>query len=179
VVTGPRHTGAVPDNFPGPTDPRASRTEVFLSYLQYFRDSVISRVEALSESESRTSRLPSGWTPLELAVHLTFVEHRWLVWGFEGVAVDDPWGERRDDRWFVDPHESRDTVIEALRSQGEQSEIIIRANDLQTIGQPGRRWNGAAEPTLERILFHLLQEYARHLGHLDVVVEIAGGPVGE
>ena len=56
---------------------------------------------------------------------------------------------------------------------------MIRANDLEAIGQPGPRWDGAEPPTLERILFHLLQEYARHLGHLDIVVELAGGPVGE
>ncbi len=167
------------DVFPGPSVARSSRTEVFLSYLEFFRNSVVSRVEALSESEARSSRLPTGWTLLELVKHLTHVEHRWLVWGFEGVAVEDPWGDRRDDRWFVDPEESMNAVIEALRSQGEQSEIIIRANDLSTVGQPGPRWSGRPEPTLERILFHLLQEYARHLGHLDIVVEIAGGPVGE
>jgi Protein of unknown function (DUF664) len=35
--------------------------------------------------------------------------------------------------------------------------------------------DGADPPTLERILFHLLQEYARHLGHLDIVTELATG----
>ncbi|MEU2984004.1 DUF664 domain-containing protein [Micromonospora aurantiaca] len=29
------------------------------------------------------------------------------------------------------------------------------------------------------MLFHLVQEYARHLGHLDIVAELAGGPTGE
>jgi hypothetical protein len=29
------------------------------------------------------------------------------------------------------------------------------------------------------VLFHLVQEYARHLGHLDVITELAGGPIGE
>ena len=38
--------------------------------------------------------------------------------------------------------------------------------------------DGAPPATLERVLFHLLQEYARHLGHLDIVAELAGGPVG-
>ncbi|MCU1362728.1 MAG: hypothetical protein JWM55_556 [Acidimicrobiaceae bacterium] len=177
--TGPRHTVPVSNDLPNPSDPRGSRAEVFLSYLEYFRNSVISRVAALSESEVRTSHVPSGWTPIELVKHLTFVEHRWLVWGFEGAAAEDPWGERRDDRWFVDPGEPLESVIEALRSQGEQSEIIIRANDLETVGQPGPRWKEGVEATLERILIHLLQEYSRHLGHLDIVVEVAGGPVGE
>ncbi len=39
-------------------------------------------------------------------------------------------------------------------------------------GQPGPRWDGGDPPTLERILFHLLGEYARHLGHLDIVCEL-------
>jgi hypothetical protein len=29
------------------------------------------------------------------------------------------------------------------------------------------------------VLFHLVQKYAGHLGHLDIVAELAGGPVGE
>jgi hypothetical protein len=32
---------------------------------------------------------------------------------------------------------------------------------------------------LERVLFHLVQEYARHLGHLDIVAELSGGAIGE
>jgi hypothetical protein len=43
------------------------------------------------------------------------------------------------------------------------------------VGQPGDRWDGADPATLERVLFHLLQEYARHLGHLDIVTELATG----
>jgi len=33
--------------------------------------------------------------------------------------------------------------------------------------------------TFPRVLFHLLQEYARHVGQLDVISELAGGEVGE
>jgi len=40
--------------------------------------------------------------------------------------------------------------------------------------KPGERWEGADPATLERVLFHLLQEYARHVGHLDIVAELAG-----
>ena len=56
---------------------------------------------------------------------------------------------------------------------------IVGAHDLADVGQPGERWGGEDPATLERVLFHLLQEYARHLGHLDIVSELAGGPVGE
>lgn len=159
--------------------PVASRAEVFVTYLDYFRSAVIGRVERLSDSELRTSRLPTGWTPLELARHLAFVEVRWLQWGFEGQQVEDPWGDNRDGKWFVGEDESRDDVVGALRAQGFRTRKIIRTNDLEATGRPGPRWDGGDAPTLERILFHLLQEYARHLGHLDVVAELAGGLTGE
>jgi hypothetical protein len=167
------------DVFPGPTLPISSRTEVFVTYLDFFRSSVIARVESLSESEVRSSRLASGWTPIELLRHLTFVEMRWLEWGFEGQTVKDPWGDNRDDRWYVGADESRESVVDELRARGFRSRKIIRANSLDAVGQPGERWSGDEPATLERILFHLLQEYSRHVGHLDIVAELAGGSTGE
>ena len=62
--------------FPSPTVPAAGRTEVFLRYLDYFRENVLTKVSALAEDELRRSRLPSGWTPLEVLKHLRYVELR-------------------------------------------------------------------------------------------------------
>jgi uncharacterized damage-inducible protein DinB len=157
----------------GPSDPAASRNDVFTLYLDSFRSRIIEGVEGLSESEVRRSRLASGWTPLELVKHLTYVELRWLEWGFEGQDVPDPWGDRRDDRWYVAANESRNDVIAALNAQAVRSRSIIESNELSAVAQPGPRFKDGEPPTLERILLHLLQEYAHHLGHLDIVVEIA------
>jgi uncharacterized damage-inducible protein DinB len=165
--------------FPEPTVPIASRAAVFLGYLDYFRSAIISKVEGLPAGEPRQSRLPSGWTPLELLKHLTFVELRWLEWGFEGRDVADPWGDNRDDRWYVPAEESLEDLVAALRAQAIQTRRVVESTDLAAVGKPGPRWDGGDPPSLERILFHLLQEYARHLGHLDIVAELAGGPVGE
>ena len=93
--------------FPSPTQPAAGRAEVFLRYLDYFRGSVVAKIEALAEDDLRRSRLPSGWTPLELLKHLRYVELRWIEWGFEGRDVGEPWGDRRDERWYVGPEETR------------------------------------------------------------------------
>ncbi|MCO1593593.1 DinB family protein [Micromonospora sp. RHAY321] len=165
--------------FPEPTVPAGSRTEVFLRYLDYFRESVLARVSALPEPELRRSRLPSGWTPLELVKHLRYVELRWIEWGFQGRDVPEPWGDRRGERWHVAPEETRADLLEALRAQGAHTSAVVTAHDLAEIGAPGPRWNGADPASLERVLFHLVQEYARHLGHLDIVAELAGGPTGE
>jgi uncharacterized damage-inducible protein DinB len=165
--------------FPEPTAAAGSRTEVFERYLTFFRDRLAASLRELPADELRRSRLPSGWTPLELLKHLTHVEMRWLEWGFEGRSVPDPWGDRRDGRWYVAPEESLDDLLAALDAQARRSDAVIAAHDLDEVGQPSGRWNGAPPATLERVLFHLLQEYARHLGHLDIVCELAGTATGE
>jgi hypothetical protein len=165
--------------FPDPSVPLQSRSEVFLGYLDYFRSRVVSRLEGLPEAELRESRLPSGWTPVELLRHLTFVELRWLEWGFEGRQVPDPWGDNRGDRWFVGADQTLEQLVSALHAQAGRSRAVIVQHDLGEVGRPGPRWDGAEPATLERILFHLVQEYARHLGHLDIVAELAGGQAGE
>ncbi len=165
--------------FPEPTEPRSSRTEVFAGYLDYFRSTLLDKLEGLSHEQLTTSRLPSGWTPLELLLHLTFVERRWLVWGFLGADVPDPWGDAVDGVWRTGPEDGLPELRTAFLAQADISRTIVTGHALSEVGRPGPRWDGAAPATLERILLHLLQEYARHLGQLDVVCELAGGPVGE
>jgi Protein of unknown function (DUF664) len=165
--------------FPEPTQPAASGEEVLLGYLRYYRAQIVERITALPVEALRTSSVPSGWTPLELLKHLRFVELRWLEWGFEGGAVAAPWGDERDGRWFVDADETLDDLLAEFGGQAARTEAIVGRHDLQDVGAPGERWDGAAPPALERVLLHLLQEYARHAGHLDIVAELAGGPTGE
>jgi uncharacterized damage-inducible protein DinB len=165
--------------FPEPTAPVASRAEVFTGYLAFFRDRLAAKLRALPADELRRSRLPSGWTPVELLRHLTFVERRWLEWGFEGRDVGDPWGDRRDGRWYVGASETLDSLLAALDAQALRSAAVITAHGLDDVGVPGERWDGEPPASLERVLFHLVQEYARHLGQMDIVCELAGGGTGE
>jgi uncharacterized damage-inducible protein DinB len=164
--------------FPSPTLPYDSRAEVLLGYVAYFRSVVVAKLHGLSDGDLRGSRLPSGWAPLELLKHLTHVERRWLVWGFEGRPVADPWGDARDGRWYVAPEETLESLLADLNSQADQTRDVVLRHDLDEVGQPGERWDGAPA-TLERVLLHLVQEYARHAGHLDVVRELVDGATGE
>jgi hypothetical protein len=165
--------------FPDPTTPRSTRAETLLAYLDYFRSVIVDKLDGLADAELRVSRLPSGWTPLELLQHLVFVERRWLVWGFLGQPMADPWGDRRDDRWHVDSGVVLADLVAALHQQAAVTRDIVESHDLDELGQPGDRWAGAPPATLERILLHLLQEYARHVGHLDIVRELVDGRTGE
>jgi uncharacterized damage-inducible protein DinB len=165
--------------FPEPTTPVGSRAEVFLRYLDYFRSRLADKLETLPAAELRRSRLPSGWTPLELAKHLRYVELRWLEWGFEGRDFADPWADSIDGRWGIGPEETLPSLLADLLGQAGRTRAIVESHDLDDVGKPGDRWDGADPATLERVLFHLLQEYARHLGQLDIVVELATGQSGE
>ncbi len=162
-----------------PSDPVPSRAEVFLAYLGYFRDRLVTKLEALPEPELRISRVASGWTPIELLTHLRHVERRWLEWGFDGVDVADPWADNKDDRWYVAPDVTLAELVDDLRGQAVRTREVVLSHDLSDVGVPGPRWDGNEPPTLERIMFHLLQEYARHIGHLDIVTELATGNIGE
>ncbi len=164
--------------FPEPTAPRSSRADALLAYLDYFRSVVLDKLDGLDD-DLWSSRLPSGWTPLELLQHLLFVERRWLVWGFLGQPMADPWGDRRDGRWHVAAGVGLPDLVAALSEQAAVTREIVETHDLDEVGQPSERWSGASPATLERVLLHLLQEYARHAGHLDIVRELVDGRTGE
>jgi hypothetical protein len=165
--------------FPEPTGPAGSRADVLVRYLDYYRAVVLAKVAGLTEAQLRGSILPSGWSPLELVKHLTYVELRWLEWGFEGAPVPDPWGDRQGERWHVGDAEATADLLAALEARGRVTAAIARRHPLDEVGAPGERWDGAPPATLERCLLHVLQEYARHVGHLDVVRELLDGVTGE
>jgi hypothetical protein len=167
-------------NFLGPLDQVGDRSQVLLGYLDYFRSTVAEKVAGLSDADLRRSVLPSGWSPLDLVKHLVFMERRWLVWGFLGEPVDQPWGDNAEDgRWRVSPGESADLLLGALRAGGRRTREIVEGAALSEVAAVGGRFDAGEAPQLERILLHVLQEYARHCGHLDVVRELIDGVVGE
>jgi hypothetical protein len=134
-------------------------------------------VTGLPPEELRSSRLASGWTPISLLKHLSYVELRWIEWGFEGRHFDEPWADTRGgDVWYAAPEESLDDIVAALRKQGDETRRVALTTDLDQIGAPGERWSGADPASLERVLFHLMQEYAHHAGHIDIVAELVSTP---
>jgi uncharacterized damage-inducible protein DinB len=165
--------------FPSPTGPVLPSDEVFVLYLDYCRDRVIEKVNSLPLDALIVSVVPTDWTALELVKHLTYVEMRWLEWGFEGQSVDEPWGDHLGDRWCIGSDDTRDSLLDELRRRGVVTGEIVRRHDLQDVGRPGPRWDGEYPATLERVLFHLVLEYGRHLGHLDIYAELVEGEIGE
>jgi len=160
------------------TDP----TELLTGYLDFYRDAVLRKLDGLSDDEMRRSQLPSGWAPLGLLKHLAYVELRWLQWGFLAERVAEPWGDHTPDRarWRLEPNETAEDIKKFFRDQCTRSQAIVEQAQLEDQAAVGGRFSqGDDRPTLIWILFHLLQEYARHVGHLDTARELIDGTIGE
>lgn len=161
-----------------PSPSVAGPAEMFSDYLDWYRETAVAKVAALSPEEQRSSRLPSGWSPLELLNHLAYMEQRWFVWGFLAEQVVAPWGDRDGDRWNVPETRQVEDVVAFLRGVGRRTRAVLASTPLERTAAVGGRFE-QDPPNLRWICFHVLQEYARHVGHLDIVVELAGGPTGE
>ena len=166
-----------------PDDQLDDTLDLHLAWLGYYRQTVDRKLSGLSEAELRTSRLPSGWAPLELLKHLVFMERRWLHWGFAADPFDQPWGDSggvSDEPWRLEAGDTLEDLLYQLREVATRSREIVLAADLGEHAAAGGRFGADEErPTLNWILFHVLQEYARHVGQLDIARELADGVTGE
>ncbi|MET1059082.1 MAG: DUF664 domain-containing protein [Nocardioides sp.] len=153
------------------------------AYLDFYRATLAAGVAALPVEAQRTSRVPSGWTPLELLSHVLHMERRWFVWGFLGEDVADPWGDwtvedpwEYDEgdasvRWQVPDGVTVEDLIARLEELAVRTRVVLRDVPMETTGEPGPRFPDGP-PTLRWICQHVVHEYARHAGHLDIVVEL-------
>lgn len=157
--------------------------EALLGFLDYYRSVVIRKIDGLGDDELRTSRLPSGWTPLQLLKHLAHMELRWFRWGFAAEQLPTPHGDEDDSgRWSVDADETAASLVAALHAAGASTRTIVAAADMTDVAAAGGRFpegDPRPRPTLAWTLAYVLQEYARHAGHLDTARELIDGATGE
>jgi uncharacterized damage-inducible protein DinB len=155
-------------------------TEILLQQLSYYRATMLAKLDGLSPDQLSSSIVPSGWSPLGLLKHLVFVERRWMQWGFEADQVSDPWGDHDPDSsgWLATPDDNVADLTERWAAIATRTEAVARNAQLTDRAKLGGRFS-SDPPTLGWILAHVLQENARHVGHLDVVRELIDGSVGE
>jgi len=145
-------------------------------FLQAQRDSVLAIVEGLDEKALTTPVLASGWTPLGMIEHLGFAERHW----FQQVAADSaeplPWSN--DDPPLVTSRRSG-AVLAFYRDQCARSDAVLAATPLATppLGRQSDMPEGEITD-LRRIVLHMIEETARHAGHLDVAREMIDGQTG-
>ncbi|WP_130337115.1 DUF664 domain-containing protein [Micromonospora kangleipakensis] len=164
----------------GPGNDVSEPRELLLGYLDWYRRALARKTAGLSEAALRTPVDGLGWAPLGLVRHLGWVERRWIRWGFAAEAVPPcPPGDDDDAEWDVRGLPG-DQVWREYRSEVAWTGRIVEGVPLDRPAELGGRFRTPEEaPSLGRILFHLLQEYARHVGQLDVARQLLDGKTGE
>jgi uncharacterized damage-inducible protein DinB len=170
----------VPALLDGPAIDISDSHELLLGYLEWYRETLTRKLDGLSDDQLRTPVEPLGWSPLGLVQHLGWVERRWLRWGFaaENVVAYPPGGEAEE--WTIAASATIAQVIAAYQAEVTTANSLTGHAVLSDKARLGGRFKTPDQaPSLGRILFHLLQEYARHVGHLDIARELIDGQTGE
>ncbi|MFG2776354.1 DinB family protein [Streptomyces prunicolor] len=149
--------------------------------LQDARDTLLWKLEGLSEYDIRRPMTPTGTNLLGLVKHLAGAEAFYFGTVF-GRPVDGPalWiagdAEPNADLWAT-PDETREQIVGDYRRICAHSDATIEALPLDAVGRmPGE---AGTELTLHRTLVHMTYETSRHAGHADVVRELVDGTVGQ
>jgi hypothetical protein len=155
-----------------------------VEYLEWYRRAVLRKCAGLSEEQLTTPMRPVTWSPLGLVQHLGWVERRWLQWGFAARQVEPypEWasGDDHAAEFVILSGNTSSAVFKQYEVELDISREVVAGARMSDVAAIGGRFARAAEaPALGDILFHLVQEYARHVGQLDVVRQAIDGAVGE
>ena len=151
-----------------------------LTMLQYTRDTAASKCEGLPDGGS--SAAPFVTSPLMsiggVLSHLRWVEHSWIENRFVGGPDLGPWTDEEPDREFsVGAETPVLQLLEEYVEQARRTDALIAGLDLDDRSQTPFR--SGELPTLRWVLLHLIEENARHNGHLDVLRELLDGVTGD
>jgi hypothetical protein len=153
-------------------------------FLSEQRAAVLGIIDGLSEQQLRSPVLPSGWTPIGMVKHLGGAEEHWLQQVFAGADGDYAWPDGIDEPYDPDApfRTDHDTavVIDYYRRQSALTDEILDTTPLEALPKAPHRHPLPDEPTMQLrwIALHLIEETARHAGHLDVVRELLDGSTG-
>lgn len=173
---------------PGREEPPFDADEVttLRTFLAYQRATFAWKCEGLDARGLAVTVAASSMTLGGMLKHLAFVETQWVVHRMAGDSWPEPWASvdwdaDRDWDWNSAADDSPDELWALWRASVDRAEDIITG----VFGDRGveaiaRRPRGdGALVSLRWLLVHLIEEYARHNGHADLIREAIDGRVGE
>lgn len=156
-------------------DERATLTAM----LGYVRATVRAKCAGLSDELAR--RAPLSTSPLTsisgLVSHLRWVEYSWFETVYLGKPDEGPWTEEEPDRemtYRLD--EPLSTLLDEYEAQAARYDTLISESELDSTAQ--KPISQGRHVTLRWIILHLIEETARHNGHIDILREQADGVTG-
>ncbi|WP_020574105.1 DinB family protein [Actinopolymorpha alba] len=169
-------------------EPPAAGTEIdtLIGSLERQRLTFAWKCADLDSTGLRATTAATTMTLGGLLKHLALVEDDYFSVRLLGRAPNPPW-DKVD--WESDPDwEWRTAAVdtpEQLYALWEESVARSRANLTVALadGDPGqlihRSWPDGRSPSIRRMLVDMIEEYARHTGHADLLREAIDGRVGE
>jgi uncharacterized damage-inducible protein DinB len=141
------------------------------TWLVHLRESVIYKVEGLDDQQLRWRPAPTANSLGAIVVHLGYAERLWLRAIFAGEQMDMSWRARMfelPDGWSVDD------VVAFYRTETAAGDAVLDAAESFDL-----RSRGEMRPTTLRwVMVHLIEETARHAGHMDITRELLDGTTG-
>lgn len=164
------------------TDTPASWDErsTLLTMLQYTRDTAAAKCEGVAAEH--VGATPLATSPLMsiggVVSHMRWVEHSWIENRFVGGPDLGPWTKEEPDREFtVGATTPIVQLLEEYADQARRTDAIVGELDLDARSRTPSR--SGEHQTLRWVLLHLIEENARHNGHLDILRELADGATGD
>jgi uncharacterized damage-inducible protein DinB len=166
---------------------RAGEVETLLGFLDYQRATLAWKTRGLDSAGLNATVGASTMTLGGLLKHLALVESDWFYSSLYGSGAEPPW-DAVD--WNADPNWEWRTAAEdspeALydlwnraveRSRERVTEALSNGGGLDQLAQG--EWPDTGPPSLRWIVVHMIEEYARHNGHADLLRESIDGETGE
>jgi len=162
---------------------RAGELATLAGFLRWQRGTLELKCSGLdAEAMARRSVEPSMMSLLGLVRHLADVERSWFRKIMAGQDVPSRYrSEDQPDGDFEGARPDPAVVAEAWQAWRDEvafaDRFVAAAPDLDLVGQVPDAWRGPM--SLRWVLTHMIEEYARHNGHADLLCERIDGAVGE
>jgi uncharacterized damage-inducible protein DinB len=164
----------------------ADETDTLRGFLDFHRATFAWKCAGLDSRGLQTSVASSSMTLGGMMKHLALVEESWFGERLMNQDSLPPWNVID---WDSDPNWEWRTAAEdspeQLRAQWEASVAYADAMTEEALSDGGvdqlarRKWPDGRAPSLRWILCHMIEEYARHNGHADLIREAIDGETGE
>ena len=172
------------DAYPRPDPPLAAdEVQTLLGFLDYQRATFAWKCSQLDDAQLKKALHPTDMTLAGLLKHLARVEDGWFaeVVAEEGEGArwaSTPWAEEWQSALDDSPTDLRQLWAQSV----EASRAVVAA---QLAAGPAAleathpAWGGQDRVSLRWVLVHMIEEYARHNGHADLLRQAVDGAVGE
>ncbi|MEV4630173.1 DinB family protein [Micromonospora sp. NPDC049523] len=155
----------------------ADEKTILVSSLARHRQVILWKIQDLDDERLRRPMVPSGTSLLGLVKHLAGVEYGWFCETFGRQVEPMPFDLDQDPEsdMFAAPGETTADIVAFYQRACAAADAAISEIDLDT---HGTSWRGDTV-SMRWVLVHMIEETARHAGHMDIVRELLDGATGD